>query len=204
MYLTRVGKASSLQKDKETKRTPAGVAGGRLVISCSSCSASSSVGLENCHNEEMNLKTWYFKSYCLYCCFCIKQRHKHIFYQIMITQIHEVPGEILYYIVMGITWDRRCPLGHSRVGAERWPSPHAPLWGQSTLSCPPPCHHHWARECCESAAGWRPAPAAAVCASATAPSCFLSFAGRTEKKRGKDMGRLVCFHPLMAVQFYLQ
>lgn len=46
MYLTRVGKASSLQKDKETNRTPAGVAGGRLVISCSSCSASSSVGLE--------------------------------------------------------------------------------------------------------------------------------------------------------------
>lgn len=32
LYLTKWGKASSLQKDRETKRTPAGVAGGRLVI----------------------------------------------------------------------------------------------------------------------------------------------------------------------------
>lgn len=46
MYLTKCGKASSLQKDRETKRTPAGVAGGRLVINCKSCSASSSVGLQ--------------------------------------------------------------------------------------------------------------------------------------------------------------
>lgn len=45
MHLTSVGNANSLQKDRETKRTPAGVAGGRLVISCNSCSASSSVGL---------------------------------------------------------------------------------------------------------------------------------------------------------------
>lgn len=45
-YLTSVGNASNLQNDRETKRTPAGVAGGRLVISWSSCSASSSVGLE--------------------------------------------------------------------------------------------------------------------------------------------------------------
>ncbi len=45
VYLTRVGNASSLQKERETKRTPAGVAGGRLVINCNSCSASSSVGL---------------------------------------------------------------------------------------------------------------------------------------------------------------
>lgn len=46
LYLTKWGKASSLQKDRETKRTPAGVAGGRLVISWRSCSASSSVGLQ--------------------------------------------------------------------------------------------------------------------------------------------------------------
>lgn len=46
MYLTKCGNASSLQKDRETKRTPAGVAGGRLVINCKSCSASSSVGLQ--------------------------------------------------------------------------------------------------------------------------------------------------------------
>lgn len=46
MYLTKCGKASSLQKDRETKRTPAGVAGGRLVINCKSCSDSSSVGLQ--------------------------------------------------------------------------------------------------------------------------------------------------------------
>lgn len=52
-YLTRVGKASSLQKDSDTKRTPAGVAGGRLVISCKSCSASSSVGLWREYIEEM-------------------------------------------------------------------------------------------------------------------------------------------------------
>lgn len=45
-HLTSVGKASSMQKDRDTKRTPAGVAGGRLVISCRSCSASSSVGLQ--------------------------------------------------------------------------------------------------------------------------------------------------------------
>lgn len=45
-HLTSVGNANSLQKDRETKRTPAGVAGGRLVISCNSCSASSSVGLQ--------------------------------------------------------------------------------------------------------------------------------------------------------------
>lgn len=32
LYLTKWGKASSLQKDRETKRTPAGVAGGLLVI----------------------------------------------------------------------------------------------------------------------------------------------------------------------------
>lgn len=45
-YLTSVGNASNLQNDRETKRTPAGVAGGRLVISWSNCSASSSVGLQ--------------------------------------------------------------------------------------------------------------------------------------------------------------
>lgn len=45
-YLTSVEKASSIQKESETKRTPAGVAGGRLVINCSNCSASSSVGLK--------------------------------------------------------------------------------------------------------------------------------------------------------------
>lgn len=52
-YLTRVGKASSLQKDRDTKRTPAGVAGGRLVISCKSCSASSSVGLQREYIEKI-------------------------------------------------------------------------------------------------------------------------------------------------------
>lgn len=55
VYLTSVGKASSLQKDRETKRTPAGVAGGRLVISCSSCSASSSVGLGQDHSKRIQL-----------------------------------------------------------------------------------------------------------------------------------------------------
>lgn len=56
-YLTSAGKASSLQKDRETKRTPAGVAGGRLVISCSSCSASSSVGLDRDHITHTLLHT---------------------------------------------------------------------------------------------------------------------------------------------------
>lgn len=50
-YLTRVEKARSMQKDRDTKRTPAGVAGGRLVISCRSCSASSSVGLSRTGNK---------------------------------------------------------------------------------------------------------------------------------------------------------
>lgn len=81
------------------------------------------------------------------------------------------------------TWGPRCPWGRSTVAAERWPSPHAPLWGRSTLSrAPPPCHCCWARGCSVSAAGWRPAPAAAVCASATAPSCSLSSSGRTGRR----------------------
>lgn len=80
------------------------------------------------------------------------------------------------------TWGLRCPWVHNTVGAEHWPSPHAPLSGQNILSLPPlPCHRYWAHVCCVSAARWRPAPTTAACASATAQSCFLSFSGRRER-----------------------
>lgn len=75
----------------------------------------------------------------------------------------------------GPTWDLRCPPGRSRGAAERWPWPRTPPWGQSTRrSSPPWCHRPKATVRCTSAAGWRPAPAAAADASATAPSCFPS------------------------------
>lgn len=99
------------------------------------------------------------------------------------------------------TWGLRCPWGHSTIGAERWPSPHAPLSGQSTRSCPPlPCHHHWACGCCVSAAGWQPVRAAAVCASATAQNCFLSFAGSTERKQQEEVSGEASFHPNVYIQ----
>lgn len=170
VYLTSVGKASSLQKDRETKRTPAGVAGGRLVISCSSCSASSSVGLGQDHSKRIQLNQK-FQSILLFStsettnihsvnkkrtkvfCWGDAKKGKKMASKTNNPKKTNKQSELVLHF-RWLTWGQRCPWEHSRVGAERSPSPHVPLWGPSSQSHPRHLwRRHWEHGCCASEAG---------------------------------------------------
>lgn len=178
LYLTKWGKASSLQKDRETKRTPAGVAGGRLVISWRSCSASSSVGLQ----REAISNTW-----------SVSTPLSFTETKASVKRSEDLPHSA------EPTWDQQYPWEHSRVWAGRWPSLHAPPWGPSTPSLLP-YRRHWGRVCCASVAGWPPALAAAVGASATTPSCFPSFSESPERHDREGKTHVSCCTSLTKVR----